>query len=192
MSRKIFTNCGNLLLIWAFSRDDRWARRRSRRRCPTADRCLAGCGGREGREGQMRANDGERAKNVRSRKRGSGTRSARAHRRRKRGGRGFGRDRMPRSEPITESDAGEPPASERRRLGCAREAARRRTGAGRPSLRARVDPGFVAGFDGNPLLRSRIRASVREGISVSAGQSIAHEQLGEERQPSPFSDCGFP
>ena len=192
MSRKIFTNCGNLLLIWAFSRDDRWTRRRSRRRCPTADRCLAGCGGREGREGQMRANDGERTKNGRGRKRGSGPRSARAHRRRKRGARGFGRDRMPRSEPITESDAGEPPASEWRRLGCAREAARWRTGAGRPSLRARVDPGFVAGFDGNPLLRSRIRASVREGISVSAGQSIAHEQLGEERQPSPFSDCGFP
>ena len=86
MSRKIFTNCGNLLLIWAFSRGNRWARRRSRRRCPTADRCLAGCGGREGREGQMRVDDGEHAKNGRSRKRGSGTRSVRAHRRRKRGG----------------------------------------------------------------------------------------------------------
>ena len=65
-------------------------------------------------------------------------------------------------------------------------------GAGRPSLRARVDPGFVAGFDGNPPLRSRIRASVREGISVSAGQSVAHGRLGEERRPSPFSDRRFP
>lgn len=128
MSRKIFTNCGNLLLIWAFSRDDRWARRRSRRRCPTADRCLAGCGGREGREGQMRANDGERTKNGRSQKRGSGTRSVRAHRRRKRGGAvsgGIGCLDQSRSRNRTQ---GGPPASERRRLGCAREAARRRTG----------------------------------------------------------------
>lgn len=162
MSRKIFTNCGNLLLIWAFSRDDRWARRRSRRRCPTADRCLAGCGGREGAPGRADAGGRWRAREERSqpKARVGHTQCASAWEVQTQG-RGFGRDRMPRSEPITESDAGEPPASERRRLGCAREAARRCTGAGRPPLRARVDPGFVAGFDGNPPLRSRIRASVR-------------------------------
>lgn len=146
---------------------------------------------REGREGQMRANDGERTKNGRSQKRGSGTRSVRGI-----GGANAGaRFRAGSNAPIR-ADHG----IGRRGAACKRtESARLRKrsspevhGAGRPSLRARVDPGFVAGFDGNPPLRSRIRASVREGISVSAGQSTSHGRLGEERRPNPFSDRGFP